>query len=64
MADPTWPEVKALAEGDIKRARDIIDAHGADLAKTEYFRGQLAAMKTILALGDKRKDIPGFAIDV
>lgn len=64
MSDPTWNDVKKRASEYIERSGAKVKTHGLDPADTEYHRGILAAMDAILSLEDKRKEIPGFALDV
>lgn len=64
MSDIKWDVVKTTAEKIVNQSREALENHGLDQSKTEFHRGQIAAMRAILSLGDKPKDRPAFAIDV
>jgi len=46
----TWLAVKAKADAEIKRSSGIIERRGADPIKTEFERGVIAAMRSLLGL--------------
>lgn len=53
--DPVWAAVFHICEQGIDSARRNLEAHGLDLAKTEYARGQIAAWKAVLDLAAPEK---------
>lgn len=55
---PTWRLVKALAEKDIASSQSRLEASGCDIATTENLRGQIKALRNILALAEPQPTIP------
>jgi hypothetical protein len=61
MIDPnsgTWHAIKAHAETEIEDALRRLESPGLDAAQTEFVRGQIKALRKILALAQPRPSIP------
>lgn len=52
----TWRAVKAWAESRLESARATCEAHGHDLAETEFQRGRISALRELL--GQPKQNIP------
>lgn len=49
-ASATWAVVKSHCEADIERARRALEMTGTSPVETEFQRGRIAALRSVLSL--------------